>query len=112
MTAIKTANLALRFVLELCALAGLGVWGFWAGNGMLAKLALGLGAPLLAAVVWGLFVAPKATVPVPVPVHLLLQVVIFGLAAAGLGAAGHPQLAGVFGVVVVLNMALLYVWRQ
>jgi hypothetical protein len=112
MIAIKSANLALRFALELCALAALGVWGFQAGSGLLAKLGLGLGAPLLAAIVWGLFVAPKATVPVPAPVHLLLQIAVFGLAAAGLVAAGHPQLAGVFGVVVVLNMALLYVWRQ
>ena len=38
------ANLVVRFVLELCALAALCYWGFWAGDGPLVGLVLGLGA--------------------------------------------------------------------
>ena len=62
---IKGATLALRFLLELCALGALGYWGFKTGGGALAKVGLGLGVPLVAAVVWGTFVAPKALVKVP-----------------------------------------------
>jgi hypothetical protein len=51
---IKGANLALRFLLELCALGALGYWGFKTGNGTLAKRGFGVGAPLVAAVVWGI----------------------------------------------------------
>jgi hypothetical protein len=52
---IKNANLLLRFLLELCALAALGYWGFKTGGGMAAKVGLGIGAPLAAALVWGCF---------------------------------------------------------
>src|SRR5258706_4542265 len=54
------ANEALAFLLELAALAALAAWGFAVGDGGLAKAALAIGAPLLAAVVWGLFAAPRA----------------------------------------------------
>ncbi|HET8627591.1 MAG TPA: YrdB family protein [Thermomicrobiales bacterium] len=112
MEIVKAGNLGARFLLELCALVALGYWGFKAGDGPLAKVALGLGAPLLAAVVWGLFVAPNASVAVPHAAHLGLQVLIFGLAAAGLAAAGRPALAGAFGGAVVFNGLLMYAWGQ
>ena len=65
LTVIQGSNLALRFLLELCALVALGYWGFHTDRGMGLKLVLGIGAPLLAAVIWGTFVAPKASVQLP-----------------------------------------------
>jgi Protein of unknown function (DUF2568) len=62
---IKDANLALRFLLGLCALVALGYWGIKTGSGAIAEVALGIGAPLVAAVVWGVFVAPRAPVALP-----------------------------------------------
>ncbi|HKO84627.1 MAG TPA: YrdB family protein [Actinomycetota bacterium] len=56
--AFHWANLTVAFLLELCALAALGYWGFRTASGPAAKAALGIGAPLLAAVLWGLFAAP------------------------------------------------------
>lgn len=109
---IKGANLALRFFLELCALGALGYWGFKTGGGLTAKIGLGIGAPLVAAVVWGVFVSPRAPVELPGPLSLLLQVLVFGSAAAGLAATGHRTLALVFGVLVVINALLMYVWGQ
>ncbi len=108
----KGANLLLRFLLELCALAALGYWGFKTGSGTLMKIGLGVGAPLVAAVVWGVFVSPRAPVELPGLLVLLLQVVVFGSAAVGLAATGHRTLAVVFGVVVVINAVLMYVWNQ
>jgi len=112
MQIIKSANLALRFALELCALGALGYWGYQAGSGTFMKVGLAIGAPLLAALVWGAFVAPKATVPVPLSLWLLLQAIIFGLAAAGMLATGHRNLAAAFVLAVAVNSTLLYVWRQ
>ena len=112
MEILKSANLLLRFLLELCALAALGYWGFRTGQSMPVKLLLGIGAPLVAAVVWGMFVAPKASVPVPVWLWLALQAIIFGLAAAGLAAAGQRALAIVLVLAVAANGMLLYAWRQ
>lgn len=109
---IKGANLLLRFLLELCALGALSYWGFKTGGGLVAKIGLGVGAPLIAAVIWAVFVSPRAPVSLPGPSSLLLQVLVFGLAAAGLAATGHRSLAWVFGLVVVINAVLMYVWGQ
>jgi hypothetical protein len=107
---IKGANLALRFLLELCALIALGYWGFATGSGAIAKVVLCIGAPLVAAVVWGVFVAPRAPVELPGVLVLLLQVLVFGSAAAGLATTGHRTLALMFAVVVVINAILIYAW--
>ena len=56
LSALRSANLAVRLLCELGLLAGLAVWGFRAGVGLGVKLLLGLGAPLLA-VVLGVVVA-------------------------------------------------------
>ena len=109
---IKGANLALRHLLELCALGALGAWGFKTGGGLVAKIGLVIGAPLVAAVVWGAFVSPQAPVQLPGPVSLLLQALVFGSAAAALVSTGHRSLAAVFLVIVVINAALMYVWGQ
>ena len=104
---IKYGNLALAFVLELCMLAAFAYWGVRVGEGTLAKVALGVGAPLLVAVAWWLFIAPRAVVTLPAPVNLALRILVFGLAVAGLAAAGRPAWAMVFGVVVAANLALV-----
>jgi hypothetical protein len=109
---IQSANLALRFFLELCALGALGYWGFKTGRGLIVKVGLGIGAPLLAALVWGMLGAPDAPVLLPEPLHLLLELMIFGLAAVALYDAGHPRLAWVFGLAFVINRVLMFVWGQ
>jgi hypothetical protein len=107
---IKTGNLALAFLLELCILAALADWGLQTGSGPLAKTVLGIGAPLLTAVIWGLFLARKATVRMPRPIYAALKAAIFFLAMLALAVAGHPTLAWIFAVVAALNRALLYAW--
>jgi hypothetical protein len=108
----KSTNLGVRFLLELCALGALGYWGFQTQSGLLLKIVVGIGAPLVAAVVWAIFVSPNASIPVSTPVWLLLQLVIFGAAVAGLAIAGRQTLAWLFALVVLINGALMYVWQQ
>lgn len=112
MAIIQGANLILAFVLELCALAALGYWGYQTGQSLPLKLLLAVGAPLLAAVVWGLFVAPKAAIAVGEPVRFLLAMVVFAAAAAGLAATGHVTLAIAFLIIAIVNRILLLVWGQ
>jgi len=66
----------------------------------------------VAAVVWGAFVSPQAPVALPGLLVLVLQVLVFGSAVAALVASGHRTLALVFGVIVVINAVLMYVWEQ
>ncbi len=107
MTLIKTTNLALAFFLELCALAALAFWGFTTPGSLLTHLAWGIGAPALMIIVWGSFLAPKATHPLPAQTTTLLKLFVFALAALALYAAGQPTLALVFAAVVALNFILL-----
>ena len=99
-------NLALTFVLELCVLSALCDWGFSVGSGPVTKTALGLGAPLCAAVLWGLFAAPRAPVSVPL-LGFGVKIIVFGSAAAALYATGHRTFAIVFALIVVANAVLI-----
>jgi hypothetical protein len=112
MPMLRSANLALAFFLELAALVALGYWGFQTGRDLPTALVLGLGAPLAMAVVWGLFLAPRAARRLRGPWLVGVHLVIFGLAAAGLAAAGQPAWAGALIGAVLINEVLLTVWRQ
>jgi hypothetical protein len=103
----ESLTLLVRFLLELCLLGALAWWGFETGDGAVAQVLLGVGAPVVAAVVWGMFIAPKARYPVPLAVWIGLQVVLFGAAALGLAAVASTGLAVVFAVVVVLHGAAM-----
>ncbi len=107
-TPFDAFTLTVRFLLELAALAALGWWGVRTGDTALAKIALGAGAPMVAAVVWGLFVAPKATFAVPRAVHVALQVLVLGGAVVALLAMRETAAAGVLAATTVANAAALY----
>ena len=102
---LRSDNLAVRFLCELGLLAALAVWGFHTGTGVAAKVALGLGAPLLAAVSWGLWVAPASRRRLTDPTRLVVEVVLFAGGVAAL-AAGYPLVAVGFAVVVAVNITL------
>jgi hypothetical protein len=103
---MKEANLAVRFLLELCLLAAL------AYAGLQVNIALAVIAPLVAAVVWGLFVSPKARFQLSRPLWVGVQAVLFGAAVAGLVASGQGVLGLTFGVAVAVNLALVVIWSQ
>ena len=112
MEVLQSINLALRFLLELCVLVAVGYWGFHSGAGRVMKVVLGMGAPLLVALAWVAFVAPNAWLAVPDPWHLLLEVLVFGVAALALVASGQRTLAVVLALAFVINRVLMYVWGQ
>jgi hypothetical protein len=60
MALVEAANLAVRFLSELCVLAGQGYWEFRTGTGLFVKIVLGIGAPLAVALVWAAFGAPAS----------------------------------------------------
>lgn len=69
---------------------------------------IGIGAPLLVAVVWALFVARKASHHVDDPARLVLELAIFGAGVAALAAAGRDRLALIFGVLVAVHLVLTF----
>lgn len=109
---VQSLNLAVRFLLEICALTALGYWGFKTGNGTFLKIGLGIGTPLLAAIIWGMFVSPKATYKLGVPGELFIEVLVLGGAGLALYFAGKSSLAFTFIIVVLINKILMVVWGQ
>jgi hypothetical protein len=105
--ALKPVFLTVRFLLELAALAALGYWGFTEFDGALSFV-VGLGAPLGAAVLWGLFVSPKARYGSYLR-QAIGELVVFGAAALALLDADQPVLAVVFAAVAVADGVLVRV---
>jgi hypothetical protein len=105
---LANVNLALRFVLELAGIVALAWWGFHAAEGP-AGIILGLGAPALLIVIWGLFIAPRARYPQPPAFRLVVGTVLLEGAAAALLAAGAVAAGLALGALVALNAAGLAV---
>lgn len=111
-TGIKGANLALRFLLELCTLAAFAYWGSRSGGSTAANIALAVAAPLAAATVWGVFMAPNSSRRLPERKRIPLEIALFGLAAAALAATGATALAIAFAAVAAVNTTLVHVWGE
>ncbi|MGG2093356.1 YrdB family protein [Bacillus sp. S13(2024)] len=109
---IKSVNLAIRFLLELCAIASLGYWGFQVGESAYTKFVFGIGSPLLLAILWGAFIAPKASLKLPEPYRFILELIIFGAASFALYFVDKPILAIILGMVFIINRILLIIWKQ
>jgi hypothetical protein len=101
------ANLALRFLLELAALAAVSWCGWELGGSTAARLALAVLFPLAVAFAWGTFIAPKARVKVSRPVWLALQIAIFVAAALALTSVWSAWAGLALLLVFVVNLALL-----
>jgi len=109
MDILKGINLAVRFLLELCMLAAVGYWGFNTGSNWFLKILLGIGGPVLIAVLWGLFIAPKAIYPLRGATYLVVELILLALGSLALFASGKPTLAWIYTIAFVLNKILLAV---
>ena len=112
MNTLKGLNVLVRFLLELGMLAAVAYWGFSTHPSWIAKIILGVGLPLLIAVIWGLFVAPKATHPLSGVSRLVVEMALLGSGALALFASGKPGLAWAYTIILVINEILLFVWKQ
>lgn len=95
-------NDVLRFVLELFAFVSLAIWGFSTWSVPL-NIVFGIGAPLVAILLWALFRSPKAVFRVDVYAKSLVELVVMGAAALAWLAMGQPIVAIVFGLVAVVS---------
>jgi Protein of unknown function (DUF2568) len=101
------ANDVVAFFLELAVVALLAVAGFSYDGARTVAVLLGVGLPVVAVGLWGVFAAPRARVGRP-GLRLLVKVVVLGAGVL----AGFVVLpvgwATVFAVVVLANLALMY----
>lgn len=110
MSAVRSVNLALRFLLELGALAAVALWGWRTGDGAL-RFVLPVAAVSAVVAVWALFVSPKRTIELPLAARLVIELAVWVAAGAALWASGYHALALAFLLVAVVSGSLNAVWR-
>ena len=108
---MKPLNLAVKFLLELAALAAFGLWGASIASGVVAVL-LAIGLPVVVAVLWGAFAAPRARRRLPLRLRAPFELAVFALAALALWQAESLAWGAALGVIAVVNAALLTVFDQ
>lgn len=108
---MRALTFALAFLLELCALAALSASGVHAGGalgaGTIGRIALGVAAPMLAAVIWGAFLSPRASITIPGTARFALMCLVYAVSAAALVEAGWPGLAGALVAAFLINQAAI-----
>jgi hypothetical protein len=109
MALLRGINLAVAFLLELAVLVGVGYAGFQL-SGVLAFV-VGLGGPVLLALLWGAFAAPKASRPLHGAANVAFQATWFACGAVALVLAGQLVLGVSLAAVYLLNSACLLATR-
>jgi hypothetical protein len=112
MQRLKALSNTTRFVLELAALAALGYWGFYIGQGIVPKICMAISVSFLVGLVWAAFVAPQSPTAVSWKGRLLLTLAFFLLAVVGLATTDHATLAGSLGLASILDIVPLAIWRH
>ncbi len=111
MEVLKSLNLALRFALELCMLAALAYGGYNLPVPSWLKIVLAVMLPVVAAILWGLFIAPKANFPLGTGWRIALEIGLFATACVLLAVSHHVYLAIGLAVLVIMNELLLGYWK-
>ncbi|MEH0820261.1 MULTISPECIES: YrdB family protein [unclassified Micromonospora] len=104
---MKAGLLTIALLVELAMLAVAGWWGFTLDAGPAVRVLAGLGAPLLIALVWGVFCSPRARVRLAPAAKYAVQAACFLVAGVLLTLAGHPSLAVGLVVIWAVDRALL-----
>ncbi len=110
MDALRAANLAVKFALEIAAVTAFAYWGATVSSGAVAVV-LAVAAPLIAVVLWGRFAAPRAPRRLPLRLRARFELAVFALAALALWATS-PASAIAFSSVVIANSLLLTLLHQ
>jgi hypothetical protein len=107
-------NLAVRFMLELAALASTGIWGSKQAEGWLSFM-FALGIPIVLAAIWGTFAVPndpsrsgKAPIVIPGLVRLLLELGFFAFAAWALYDLGFIKACIALGAASFIHYIISY----
>ncbi len=104
--ALSWTNLLAVFCVELAGLAAFGLWGAQAVSPAPGRWGLAIALPLAAAILWGLFCAPRASIPLPGPAVAAIKLALLAAAALALTAAERPRWAAAL-TAVAITTALL-----
>jgi hypothetical protein len=99
--------LTARFGTELALLAVLAVAGASVSAPVAVRVVLAVTGPVVAAVLWGMVISPKARWRPSDPLRIAIEIVLFLVAAVLLALAGYAVLAVIFAVAAIGVAALV-----
>lgn len=112
MKSIGVIILTAFFLLELGAMVAFGYWGYHIKAGHAVKIILAIASPLVVAILWGVFLSPKALLSIfTFPFRTALKLVVFVVASAALYAAGRSVLGLVFLIISLFIVATVFILR-
>ena len=109
---LRAINLGIRFRLELASLAAFAYWGWTLPTARPVRVAAAIGLPLLVAVLWGSFIAPRARVNTGRVGQAGLGLIVFLAAAAALYDRGYSSGAATFAAIAIGSSVILYFLPQ
>src|SRR3954452_6474520 len=101
MSGVRVLVLLVRFLSEIGALVAFTVWGFTESGWF------GVIPPIVAAAIWGRWMAPRGAPRLPDPRRLVAEIVFFAAAVSAFASAGAPLLGVVYGVVAIACAVLV-----
>ncbi|UQU66370.1 YrdB family protein [Couchioplanes caeruleus] len=101
-------NLTVRFGLELAALTALGYGGWHVPGPLWVRLLAAIAFPAAGIAVWAQWVAPHARRPIPDPLRLIPEWVVFGGATVALLVTGRTWQAVLLAVPAAGNRLALH----
>lgn len=104
---MRGLNLALKFLLEIAALASFGYAAYGSTRNPVLAVAAAFLVPLAAAVIWGVFAAPKSQRRLREHGLLIFETLFFAAAALALVLAGDRSGGIVLFTLFLLNAAML-----
>ncbi len=91
-------NALVAFLAELGGLAAFAIWAAGLPIATAWRVVLAIAIPVVVAVIWGLFCAPRAAVELPGPLVAAIKLVLLAAAVVALASAGHPWWALILAV--------------
>src|SRR5512143_799699 len=102
---MKIFGSVLVFFAGLGVLAALGWWGFVTYDGALTWV-IGIGLPLAVATFWGVFLAPRASRPLPRPAQVIVRMFLLLGGAVALFSVGATTLGIAQAVLALVGTSL------
>ncbi|MDN5285819.1 MAG: hypothetical protein JWR38_2093 [Mucilaginibacter sp.] len=112
MAFLKTASMAIAFLLELCMIFALGYYGFYIGSDILWKLILTITLPAVAIGLWGYFAAPKSAHRLQRPYLPIFKLVLYITTAFLLYKIGVHHYPFILASAAILSESLAWALHQ
>lgn len=111
MDILKDFNFLILFLVELAMLYNFAAWGFTLRAPTIVRYLVGLGAPGVTIVLWGMFFSPDPAFALAQPWNAMGEYALFGLSALAIAKAGRTRWAFVFFIVAIVSETIALAWK-